>query len=316
MSEPIQTIEKLIEQYQEALVVKRRLKHIKKELFEEQEKQLILKQNVDDEYADITVLEKKGLRHLFVNILINREEQLKEERQEYLMAVLKVRESEKLTEQLKQELSLLEAKSIDQELIFNKIEREIEGLDESVLYKESVHLSELKVINIELRKLLRLKVEAREAIQVAKTLHKSFIDLIQCLNQAKSTDNWGVYYSDIQRAKKKQQQNIDHAHFHAQEIKRLIIFLKGEIEDVIEVRDEFRRTEAIIYEFNISFYDHLLEDWIKETNLIETMTESTIGNAHLIRMIDSLEGLMNNASREYRMLSDKKKVVVESLVKR
>ncbi len=292
----------------------RKLKNIEQELFQEQEKLLSLKQQVDDEYQDIERLEQKGLKQLFINLLVNREEQLKEERQEYLLVVLRHRESEKLIESFKEEIRLLKSRAVDQELILNQIERELEQLDDTKLYKESIHLSELQVINKELRKLLRLDVEVKEAIQVAKTLYHNFLELIKCLNQAKDTDNWGKYYSEIQKNKKKQEANVDKARVYAQEIKRLMVFLKGEIEDVIDVRDEFRRTEAFIYEFNISFYDHLLEDWIADDNLAETLSGSLSGQAHILKMISSLEGLMNNGKKEYDLLLKKKKEIVQSLV--
>lgn len=314
MKEEISRIEELIKKYQLVVMNTRKLKNLKLELFQEQEKLLLLKQQVDDEYHDIDRLEKKGLKQLFVNILVNREEQLKKERQEYLLAVLRLRESEKLIESLKEEMVALNSKTVDEELILKQIERQLEALDDTKLYNESIYLSELQVINKELQKLLRLDVEVKEAIQVSKTLYKNFIEMIKFLNRANNTDNWGKYYSEIQESKKNKAANVDKAEVYAQEIKRLVVFLKGEIEDVLEVRDEFRRTEAFIYEFNIAFYDHLLEDWIEDDNLAETLSGSLNGQAHILKMISSLEGLMSNGRKEYGLLLKKKQEIIKSLV--
>ena len=314
MKEQVHQIEELIRQYQQVVRSTRKLKSLKQKLFQEQEKFLILKQRVDDEYFDVNRLEQKGLKQLFVNILVNREEQLKKERQEYLLAVLKLRESENLIESLKEEMRTLKSTSVDQELILNQIERQLEELDDTKLYIESIYLSELQVINKELQKLLRLDVEVKEAIQVSKTLYQNFLEMIKVLNQAKNTDNWGKYYSEIQESKRRHEANVDKAGKYAHEIKRLMVFLKGEIEDVIEVREEFRRTEAYIYEFNISFYDHLLEDWIADDNLVETLSGSLSGQAQILKMIESLEGLQKNGKKEYALLLKKKKEIVDRLI--
>ncbi len=316
MANSIKRVEELVERYQHEQLVKKRLEKVKKEIFKEQEELAHLQLKVEDEYADIVHLEKKGIRQFFVNILVNKEEQLKKERQDYLKAVLHLKDCRRMVKTLLDEKAHLESKMIDSEIILDKIERKIEAIDESILYEESIHLSELKLVNEELKKLLQLKVETREALEVAKMLQINFLDMIKALNAAKSTDNWGKYYSEIQESKKNQKANIDKAHGHAQEIKRLVTFLKGEIEDVIEVRDEFRRTEAVIYQFNIAFYDHLLKDWIEASNLVETLTRSTSANANIIKMINALEGLIKNTEGEYSLLSKKKKMILQSLVLR
>lgn len=313
MNKGLEHISNLIKEYQIIILTKRKRVSVIDSLKKEQARLDVLKLKVEKEYQDIKELEDSPLAYIFSTILKSNREQLEKEKQEYLLAVLEYRDAEKTIKILEYELSLLETKIKDESIITKTLNNELEKLEDSELYSKSRYLLELKTIHQEFKNLLKLKIEAQEAHMVTCELRDNFLNMIGFLNKASEAEIWSGLYNDIQKSKLKKKQNIDKAHGLIPVIKKLLIFLKGELEDMKEYQDFFKRAEAYIKRFNIEYYKDLIEDWINDSKLIETLSTTMRASAVINKLLNSLESAIIASDESMKELTEKRSHVMEKL---
>ena len=305
----------LITQYQQMMRGKKRIATISTQLQSEKQLLAMLEQKVDDEYADILRLESTSMRQLFTHILIDKKKQLEIERQEYLLAVLQYKEVKSLIEMMEQEKEDLSAAMRDEEILMRGIENELKRSEDEYLHIQSPYLTELKEVNAQLSKLVTLKMETHEALDVTGDLHSNFKIMVDLLNKAQKHDKWGTYYGEIQKAKRVKKENIDRAQEHMYIVRKLLVHLNGELQDVINIQQYFRRTEVLLRGFNVGYYKDLINDWVDESNLSETMLTTLATSKTIVDLIAALEKLIKSSQSEYLLLLDRRDRLIEMIVK-
>jgi len=313
LTKKIESLNTLIKELKGIERCKSRAVIIQKEITLEQSKLAELGTRVRKEYQDVKNLEEQSLKSLFATILKNKKEQLDKENQEYLLAVLEYNECKRVLEVLQYELNLLKSKMEGKSELVKEINHKISHLEEAEMGHVSYHISEIKAINTELKKISLLLLEADEAIDVTKELESHFTSMLHLLNKAQKHNGWGFMYHEKMEAKKKQKAYIDEAQSHMHIIKRLLLFLKNELNDVIDVHDKFKRSEVFIKSFNLAYYSNLIADWIKDENLKETMTCTKVADMNIKNLIKALRNLMTDAEKEYEFMSEKKKKLIAHL---
>ena len=313
MANHINTITSLIQDYQLIIRCKSRLQQVIEQLRIENERLIILNSKVDKEYYDIVRLEKMSLHSIFSSILKNKEEQLEKERQEYLLVVLEFDECHKLIELLLYEEKILNAKIRDESILLDTIERSLLTVDDQVLLEESMYLAELKVINQELSKLIQLKIEVQDVLDVTVDIKNHLLQMIRSLNKVNKIEGWGMSYAEIQKKKVLRKSNIDFAHTQLHVIKKLLVYLRDELEDVEEVKSFFNRSEVLIRGFNTSYYNNLISDWINDDELKETMTTTFVVSKSLAKLTVALQRLIENANQEITIVKAKRKTIISRI---
>ena len=154
------------------------------------------------EYQDIVDLEKSSLRVLFSRVLKSREEQLEKERQEYLLATIEYDECQHLIESLEYELKILSDKTDSKGLVIGELDRTVNDLLEQSPDATSALQEEFAQINKDIKNLQYLIIESEEAKTVARDLREHFLNMVTHMNEASTSDNWGQFYHEIQKAKK------------------------------------------------------------------------------------------------------------------
>jgi hypothetical protein len=307
------SIEKELRAYHNILRAKQRLIHVEKRLVTEKSILQDLKFEVDREYQDIVDLEKSLMHDLFMHVLSSRQQQMEKERQEYLLAILKYKDCRKLIQLLTFEKEQLELKLTDEDRILEQIQNNLNAQEDNDLYKESKYLPELKSLNADLKQLIKLKIEAEEALVVSDNLLNHFNKMIHHINEARDANYWGKYYNEIQEIKRKQQNDMDGAQAHAFHVRKLLGFLNEELKDVVEVNEFFKRSQTFIRGFNIEYYRNLIEDWIDDENLIKSMTTTLTGQSSIINLNSSLRSICTKSELEYQHQEKHRNRLIEKL---
>lgn len=310
----LDSIEELIREYQVILLSEKRIKVIETELAIEDQRLKDLALKVEQEYIDIVKLNQFNLRSLFNKILKSDTEQYEKEKQEYLLAVLEYNECEKIIGVLKYEAELLQQKATGSKELLNHLDNELNHYPDEYLYKKSTDLLALKSVNSELKNLIGLKYESEEALEMSKVIENSFNHMIRHLNEAQALENWGIYFKEIQERKEKQKSHIDKAHSYALEIKKMLIYLKAELADVVELKEQFNRTETLIRGFNIEYYTDLISDWIADKNLIETMSSTLTASKTIHNLEHGLKKIIKESEVEYTLQKKRRIQLIENIM--
>lgn len=241
------------------------LKQIEQDLIR---KKLQLNKFLDEykkEYHDVLNLEATSITSLFYNILGNKEQQLKKEKQEALKAKLKydqfkhdveflVNETKKLVD----ELAEIECCEIEYEELINK---KVETI--SIENEET---------NVQLKKIIRKKenihanvIEVDEAIKAGEDVLKIVEKTIHSLS---NVDDWGVWnmvgegtFSTVSKYNQ-----VDVARKYAEEIQRLLGKFKREISDINMVTN-FEICVGNFETFSDYFFDGLIFDWVVQSEI-------------------------------------------------
>ena len=308
-------VKQLLSEYHHILLSKRRLNVITKELSKEKNRYEDLRSKVQKELDDILKLEKQSLKTMFVHFLKNKEEQMEKENQEYLLAALEYNECQNVMEILEYEIQVLSQKLNQEEYLLKDIERQIVAIPDEILLSEPIYIQEYKGLTEDINKLYSLTIEAKEALDCTKDLKKSFSSLTRYLNSAKKYDAWGLYYDEKQKAKAKRKSYIDKAQKEVYILKKLLIILNDELTDVIEFKEQLKRSEAMIRGFNISYYQYLIKDWIENKAISDTLEMSLIGTDHIKNLITSLKKMIEETENESDSLLKKRDELVAIYLK-
>jgi len=313
MSENIEQLTEAIKEFQKIQHCKRRKVVAERELQTQKNKLAKLDQIVQKEHRDLLVLEQFSLKQLFSTILVDKEAQLEKERQEYLLAALKYNECQELVELLQYEMEVLDKQLQSEGYVSNKLESILSDLKLKNIDSKSEDLVLLKKYNQELKDLIKLKGEAKEAATVVSELKSSFRIILEALQQANRYDDWGEFYKQRQLAKVKKKQYIDRAQEQVYRIRKQFIFLRSELLDLEEFKTSFSEAQDLIIDFNLNYYNDLITDWINVLKLNETLDHTITTFDSVTRIGRSLHRLVKKSEQEYKILLVKRGTLIEKI---
>ncbi len=307
-------LDQLIKDYRSIHIGKKRARALKAQLVIEKNHLTDLEARVEKEYLDIKILEESSLRTLFHSILQSQDKELEIERQEYLMAVLRHKECEKVIELIEYELDILTLKSEDEKVILSALEHELAKQDEGELYDKSIYLPTIKTLNIQLKNLLEFQVEVFEALEATKFSKKLFREMLKHLMSAKENENWGVYYAEIKKAKERHKSHLDQAHGYVPAIRKSFIILNAELIDISKQKKLFARTEVIVRSFNIEYFQSLIVDWISSTDLEKTLFSIESSYGIISKLEINLRKMTKNCETEIKIQKERRAALIDKML--
>ena len=313
MSEHLDQLQQAVLAFQEILLCKRRLEIISKELKQRKQELKVLKQVVDKEHQDVLALEKVSMKQLFTTLLINKEAQLEKERQEYLLAALKHNECHELIELLNYENKILQTKLRKEKEVIENFENLLTDLKHSKRKTVPKEMVLLKAINQELRDVILLKAEAKEALTIIKELKISFKAILAALKSAQLYDEWGFSYGQKQKAKVKKKQYIDQAQAQVYLVRKQLIFLRSELLDLHQFKASFSHAEGLIEDFNLGYYNDLITDWINVLKMDETIEHTMTTKNTIYKIARQLKELISKTDEEYQLLWIKRSTLIDQI---
>lgn len=313
MSQNLELLKTAIQEYQEVLQCKRRLVVVNQELHSQKIALVRLKKIVEEEHQDVLLLENSSLKQLFSMLLLNKQAQLEKERQEYLLAALNYNECQNIIDLLKYEKEILTKKLESEISIVNNFEKVLDNFN--IKKKDTSHseFELLKSLNEELKALIKLKAEAKEAMDVIDNLTASFEKILEALEQANRYDEWGHFYKQRQIAKVKKKQYIDLAQAQIYIVKKQLIFLRSELLDIEQFKGRFVEARDLIKNFNLHYYNELITDWINVLKLHETIDHTLASFQTITNIQTELEKLINKSDQEYQILLIKRATQIEKI---
>jgi len=307
-------IKELLAEYSRIIQGESRVKALHDELATLKMRLETLAQQVEKEHLDVIRLEKPSLRYVFKMILRDREEQLEKERQEYLLAVVEHTECKDMIGILNYELDVIKHKIQTKDLVLRALERALDESTSDKVKADSPYYRDFSDANKDVKRLHVLEAETKEALQVTNELEEHFVHMVRYLNQAKEYDNWGSFYEERKKGRELKKSFIDKAKAELQVIKMLVVYLRDELKDVEVAHAEFKRSEVIIRNFNISYYRHLIDDWIKSSDLQAVMTNTLSASKAIVKLSRSLEKLIASLEGELEHTLEKREQLVRKMI--
>jgi len=286
-------ISEAIDELQSIILSEKYLVTIKKKIADQEEIVFILKKRVDKELQDIELLQTKPRRQLFKNILGNNKEQLEIEKQEYLHAVLMLKDATELLVPLNFEKQILLEKIALRNTKEQHLERLLLKRERELLKKGSKSGSALLEIYNTIDLINKLKKEIFEAKDIGLKCKRMATEIIGIFKKASEVRNWGQL-EDLEPNHKIEKGLVDVATKKFQQLTIGLLKFEEELEDVHENQKFYLSTNTI--KFNIfieSYNNYLINDWIVRNKLssIISLLEALLDD--IIRLLNTLQQKTN-----------------------
>lgn len=303
----------LASKYHQIHAKNRRIADLTQRIRKEQIRKGELADQVEKEYKDVQRLETQPLISLFNQVLRSRKEQIEKERQEYLMAIMEYDECCQHIELLNYEKELIENSLDDEKEVISDIESNLEMLEIAELRDKGSVLNRYKELLTDVKALAKLQIEIDEALDVINNIQEHFRIMINQINEAQDLNNWGKFYKEIQEARKLRKSYIDQAHTHIHLIKNLFGVLKAELQDVKDMKEYFKQSEVLIRGFNVAYYDHLIDDWVNDSNLMDTLSSTMAASASINQLEAGLRTVLSSIKVEHVKLENRREKLLKHL---
>ncbi|RPJ27195.1 MAG: hypothetical protein EHM33_08835 [Chloroflexi bacterium] len=299
------------------IIEKKRLKEkleqdlytVEAELRDESARLASLGAQLKKEKVDVEKLEHLSVTALFYSVLGSREQQLERERQELLSAQLLYQKAKKQVAFLEQEknnlsgqLDKLTGVESEYELLLSEKDNFLRQTNQTVA-KELIEFSEqIANLNSELS-------EITEAITAGRTV---ILGLEQVIKSLESAGNWGAWDmlggGLISTAIK--HSRIDDARSSVDDVQKNISQFKRELADVRKSVD-IQIDIGELASFADFFFDGLIVDWIVQSKIEDSLTQSQKAKSMIIRAVNELESLKMITESKRADLQEKRALLIE-----
>jgi len=242
------------------------------------------------ELADITELEKLGVKSIFHKVLGDKEKQMEKERQEYLQVTLQHKEIINALEVVEYERSLLEKKMVQLDELQSKLEALKQEREYEIMSSSNPLKNELSLLYKKRDELNKLSIEFNEAILAGHQALSSLGIVRQHMKVAKDWGNWDMM-SKSRRYKYLKHGAIDKAMREISRSRLMLRNLNKELEDVGYSNKNIALNIDSINNLPNVFFDNLISDWIMQTKIKGVLT--TVED-----LIDDISVLQNSLRLE------------------
>jgi len=261
---------------------------------------------VDKEYRDWKELEGLSAKGLFMKVLGTKEDKLEIEKQEYLQAVLELREHEKSIELLNFEYKVVLEKIQNK----SKIEQELKDLmksREAEIMRGNHPLSkEVLMIEKEIEGKFGMKREIHEAlIAGAKALNL----LNKMISSLQKAGEWGAYAFHGRGYKYARQvrSSIDNALDLTPNVKNALVDFEEELADVYGEKARKLSLRLNHFErFSSNFFDSLISDWTIRQSIQDGLRTVFSKKDKVMRINQSLRQELSQVDTAINYLEQKK----------
>ena len=246
--------------------IEKKLESLKKQLKEQESKQIDYELELKRENLDVDKLSKMSISTVFYTILGSREKQIEKERQEVLAAQLKLDDINRQIVETKKHITMLKKERMEVADSEQKY-KELFGKKHELLFKDD-NQNAPKIIELE-DKIESYKAnlkEINEAILAGNRVLKSLDKVEDSLNRAKGWGTWdlvggGGLITDIIK-----HGHIDEAKERASEVQMLLNRLRTELVDVKVLSSITIEVDGFV-RFADFFFDGLISDWVVQSRI-------------------------------------------------
>jgi len=254
-------------------------------------------------------LERTSLTALFYSAFGSHERQLEKERQELLSAQLHYQQTKHQVEYLEREQDYLKGQLEKLEGVEAKYEALLS--EKEALLRGSNHALASELIeNAEQSAILASEVkELFEALQAGRDVLSSLEGVLDSLESAKNWGTWDMFGGGFLSTSLKHNR-IDQARDGIHEVQAKLSSFERELADVreqIELKIDIGEFET----FADFFFDGLIVDWVVQSRIVESLERSRNAKGVLVRVIEELEPLEQNAQNKLNDLGEKRAQIIE-----
>jgi len=281
-----------VSELQSIILAEKYLITINKKIQEQEEIVENLKSEVDEELRDVENLESKSRHSLFKNILGYDDSKLEIEKQEYLHAVLMLKDAVQSLIPLNFEKSILVEKVSKRKILEESLENLLILREKELLKSGEMNSSVLLNIYREIDALTKYDREIFEAKDIGLKCKRDVAEILAIFKKASKVRNWG-YQVAMDPNIKSEKGLVDVAVSKFQELIVGLIKFEEELEDVHENGKIDIATNTIKFDLFTKYYNnYLINDWV--------IRERLIG------VIGLISALMDDVVRLLRTLDQKK----------
>jgi chromosome segregation ATPase len=265
----------------------------------------------DREDQDVRRLEGLSMTALFYTVLGSKDEQLQKERQEYLSAHLKLRQSQYAVEALEGDVEHMKSRLAR----FGDVDARLQALlekKEALLAKAgdetARRLSQLSEQLGEAQSQLR---EVAEAIAAGQEAHQAVNQVLQNLKSAQGWGAWDMLGGGLLATAVKHNR-IDDARKAAYEVQEALRRFQRELADV-EQSAKFIVEDISSFEtFADFFFDGLIIDWVVQAHIDRSLDNTRATAGRLDDLLAQLEKHAATLQEQINHLEEDKRSLVES----
>ena len=246
---------------------------------------------------------------LFYEILGNKDEQIKKERQEQLAANLQHVQCSHAVTFLEHEVADLTQRLDDFNGLDERYESVLRDKEKLLLEGRSDNARQVEELDEKIGSLNSTKKELKEAILAGESVQESLQSVIHSLNSAKSWGTWdllggGLIATHIKHSR------IDDARSHVHEAQMQLKRFERELADVrLDVNvvigiDSFTK-------FADYFFDNLITDWIVRSRIEESRGSANRAHEKVQQTLFQLQERSREVARQIKAATQERRNVVE-----
>lgn len=264
MKDPTEALQQHMEEFQRMLHAQKYLAVVQQKIATEQDRISMEEAVVEAEYRDVERLESLSVQALFSKVLGDKADRLEKERQEYLEAVLALKQSYKAFELLQFEEQVLQEKTIaipqKQALIKSLLKEQDHNLLDDPQKMGWLRLFEA------MERASKMAVDVQEAKEIGQSCQERAIFIIQLLQEAADLREWekSRWDPDYAVEKTKVDQALDEFYRLYQELQTFEL----EVED-LQLNARLPTVSTIgLFEDSVSIYhNNLINDWVVKNRI-------------------------------------------------
>lgn len=288
------------------------LTNVRQRLKERQQELKEYEQTLDAEQFELEKLEKLSLKGLFFNVLGNKEQQMEQKRQAYLLAFLQYHECKKQIDAKLYEISIMEEQLAKLTKVKSQLKQLLQKKRMQLKFKNKALAGRL-IVQEEKIRIQRAKLkELKEAYDFGDKAREAVARLFQALQHMKTWNRLGdnpqasINFSFYNQKKFVKRKMNDVARVH-----KLFIRFTDELRDV-EKKYKLNYSDFIqhLNGFMQRFYDGLISDWIfhKEVTISMNITLETLDK------IKRLLAILENESETTKTRIQEEKDTLQDMV--
>lgn len=303
-------LSKVIEQKRRKRKLEQDLKSVENELQDQSARLDSLRTQLEKEKVDVEKLESTSLTGLFYAVLGGREAQLEKERQELLSAELKYQQARHQVAFLKNEKAYISRQLGELAGVEAQYQSLLAEKEDFLHQSNQAVAAELMAYS---EKIAELGSEIKEIHEAIAAGHEVVLGLDQVVRSLESAKGWGTWDmlggGLISTAVK--HSRIDDARSAVNSVQAQMSKFSRELADVrkhIDIQIDITQIES----FADFFLDNLIIDWIVQSKISDSLSQSKQAKARITQTVKDLEDLEKAAEQKQADLLQKREQLIES----
>ncbi len=227
-------------------------------------------QELKKEESDVQKISRMSLTAVFYSILGSKEKQMEKERQEALAAQLKYDDAVKQIDDIKSQISMLEAEKTELASCESRYQETYQKKYELLRQYDSINAENIAIReqNIALCK-SKIK-ELEEALSAGNSVMQQISRVEQSLGSAQGFGIWDTFFGGGLLIDLAKHSNIDDAREAVSDVQRLLNRFRTELYDV-KITSQIEINIEGFAKFADFFFDGLIADWVVQSRISSSL---------------------------------------------